>query len=94
MCPERPQARRACLVAIFKWIQSALTLDHFSLRGYVTNDGRQSWFITNQIHVREQSIRARVEQFVIRGGICPLDKVAIPHGYYDYLQPRRHGRER
>lgn len=84
LTPDVLDGPRSCLVSLFKWMQSRLDLEHIELFGTLTNGGMQHW-IVDPTRTNEETdfISAQVHRFILKGGSCPLDHVAIPPDYYD-----------
>lgn len=84
LMPEERDGPRACLVSIFKWIQKHMRLENISLEFYLTNGGMQNWWIAGNLGDWDEStLYNKVEKFILKGGPCPLEFVAVPPGYYD-----------
>ena len=86
LIPEDLDGPRACLVALLKWMQKRLHLERFLLFGYLTNGGLQNWMIepTRELDkIGERSLWEMTRNFVLRGGLCPLENVAILPDHYD-----------
>lgn len=81
---------RACLVDLFKWMQRNLSLQRIELEGTFTNGGMQDWCFTPA--KLDRSLYGRgvaehpIQDFILHGGLCPLEQVAIKPGYYDVHQ--------
>ena len=84
--------KRGCLVALFRWISEDLNLESIGLIGWFQNDGMQGWYIhlgcddESKIPYVEKLL-TRVKQYILHGGVCPLDKFAVKEGYYDLEMP-------
>ncbi|MBA7491851.1 hypothetical protein ES702_02399 [subsurface metagenome] len=77
------QSPRGCLVQTIKWLQKSLKLRTMSFAGTITNFGMQHWVIYQGKNNHPSSLYRRVTNFVVNGGPCPLDFVAIPSGWHD-----------
>lgn len=92
--PESRDEPRACLVRVLKWIRKHLSLKYFQIGGLSTNGGMQFWNAPETLDSRlplplKESLYAKVTRFVVDGGECPLEHLAIPAGYHD-LHKRSH----
>ncbi|KAK5938298.1 hypothetical protein PMZ80_009268 [Knufia obscura] len=92
LLPEEQLGKRACFVDLFRWMQKHLGLTEISLQGLFSNGGMQGWQVGLCYIPRHRqadcqpnhvSLHDRVHEFILRGGSCPLDHVAIAAGHYD-----------
>ena len=85
------EASNPCLVDAFRWMQQNLALKHLILTGMLTNGGMQDWKIDREARktielefgAEQETLLARVEEWVLNGGICPLGCLAIKPGEFD-----------
>lgn len=83
LVPTALRDPRACIVRMFKWIQAGFSnLQEVHLCGGFSNCGMQRW-VADEGDDPQTGIRYEVEQFLIHGGVCPLETHAIPDGYFD-----------
>ncbi|KAK5951462.1 hypothetical protein OHC33_007518 [Knufia fluminis] len=74
---------RACWVNMLKWMQRHLkNLKSLNINARLTNGGMQHWHV-NPFMRDENSLRMRVYSFLLKGGPCPLEHVAIKPGDFD-----------
>ena len=87
LMPQEEKGARACFVDLFKWMQKHLELEEITLEGLLVNGGMQAWEVRSRCWAVEPPaagwLRDRVHEFILRGGACPLDHVAVPPGYFD-----------
>lgn len=83
LMPDTLPGNRACLVALFKWMQKHLQLEEILLRGFLTNGGMQAWFLGTGRDREQQGLLAQVQKFILKGGTDPLEHVAIAPGHFD-----------
>lgn len=76
---------RACWVNMLKWMQRHLKkLQQVNISARLTNGGMQHWRVASHPVVNgENCLRKRVCEFLLKGGPCPLEHVAIKPGDYD-----------
>lgn len=86
---ETRHSPRACFVALFRWIQHRLHLKSVSFTGRLTNGGMQCWFVPPETIGVEGLLREKVEKWIITGGVCPLEHVAITPGEFDVHKKTR-----
>ncbi|MBA7491850.1 hypothetical protein ES702_02398 [subsurface metagenome] len=72
---------RSCLVEFIKWLEKYLVLKKVTFSGVMTNFGMQNWYVPLWLRSK---LHQEVERFIVGGGVCPLDSVKIPPGYYDF----------
>lgn len=74
---------RACWVSMLKWMQRHLkTLQSINIHGRLTNGGMQHWWVA-PTSTAEGSLKMRMYSFMLQGGPCPLDHLAIKSGDFD-----------
>jgi len=74
---------RACWVNMLKWMQRHLkNLKSLNINARLTNGGMQHWHV-NPMMTEENSLRMRIYAFLLKGGPCPLEHVAIKSGDFD-----------
>ena len=83
---------RPCWVRLLKQLQPRLQLTHVSLGGALSNGGNQYWRISksHQQKIEERggnSLKSRVEDFIVYGGECPLSTFALRPGQFDAAPP-------
>lgn len=80
--------RRECWVHLIKHFKSQLKLSHVSFSGWLTNGGRQHWFVAKD-NVSEDRLKAKVERYIVDKHIlvCPLDRLAIQANQSDVGKP-------
>jgi len=80
--------RRECWVNIIKQLKSQLRLSHMSFSGWLTNGGRQHWFVAKD-NVSGDRLKAKVEKYIVdtRISVCPLDSLAIQSNQSDVGKP-------
>lgn len=84
LVPEERSGPRACLVSLFKWIQKHMPLENIRLENYLINCGMQNWWVVGNVpELVENTLYGKVKEFILKGGPCPLDYVAVPAGHYD-----------
>lgn len=85
--PESNDDPRVCLVRMLKWIRRHLRLKNFQVCNLFTNGGMQYWEIPEYRNsgplASDDSLYMRVIKFILEGGECPLEHVAIPAGHHD-----------
>lgn len=76
---------RACWVNTFKWMQRHFKkLQQINIDARLTNGGMQHWWVRSHPIVNHGNcLRKRVIEFLLKGGPCPLEHVAIKPGDYD-----------
>lgn len=84
LTPEVFDGPRSCLVNLIKWMGKRLNLEKIEIFGTMTNGGMQSWSL-EPVYAQGQTdmLSTRVIQYILKGGECPLDHLAVPPGYYD-----------
>lgn len=91
LMPEERFGSRACFVDLIKWVHKCLELQEIRLEGFFSNGGMQGWIarlkarcLTEGRHsLRDVCLQEIVHEFILKGGPCPLDHVAIALGHYD-----------
>lgn len=80
--------RRECWVQLIKYFKSHLNLSHVSFNGWLTNGGRQHWFVAKD-NVSEDRLKAKVERYIVdkRIPLCPLEPLAIQAYQSDVGKP-------
>lgn len=80
--------RRECWVQLIKHFKSYLQLSHVSFSGWLTNGGRQHWFVAKD-NVSEGRLKAKVERYIVdkRIPVCPLEPLAIQANQSDVVKP-------
>jgi hypothetical protein len=66
-----------CWVEVIHGLQSKLKLKHMEFDVYLSNGIEQKWVIGNDNDMGPDNLKRRVEDFVINGGECPLDRCAV-----------------
>ncbi|KAJ9653017.1 hypothetical protein H2198_007764 [Neophaeococcomyces mojaviensis] len=80
---EDIECPRACWVKVFKWMQRHLKSPKFlNINGVLTNGGLQQWSI-NPLNEDPDCLRMKTYKFLLEGGPCPLEHLAIQPGDYD-----------
>lgn len=76
---------RACMVQLLRFFSEKLSLKGFISGGVWTNGGMQHWDIDGEqtLVSAPGCLRSKVHKFVVGGGECPLDHVAIRPKWYD-----------
>lgn len=82
------QDGKACWVEFIKFLKSNLTLSSVEFVGWLSNGGRQKWFVTHN-PAGSHRLRASVRRYIVDPGdrVCPLDCVAIQPGQEDVSKP-------
>ncbi|KEF59621.1 uncharacterized protein A1O9_04467, partial [Exophiala aquamarina CBS 119918] len=80
--------RRECWVSLMKYFKNQLKLSHVSFSGWLTNGGRQHWFVAKD-SVSEDRLKAKVERYIVDKHIplCPLEPLAIQANQSDVGKP-------
>ncbi|EXJ72672.1 uncharacterized protein A1O5_03818 [Cladophialophora psammophila CBS 110553] len=80
--------RRECWVRLIKHLKKDLKLTSVSFSGWLSNGGRQQWFVTKDT-VGIDRLKAKVEAYVVDRHIreCPLESIAIQPNQGDVEQP-------
>ena len=79
---------RACLVEMSQWIRENFSLDTISLKDGIFNHGLQQFWLTpikdNRLRKSKDGwLLERLERFLLRGGECPIQHLAIEEGMWD-----------
>jgi hypothetical protein len=79
---------RECWVKLIKRFKTDLRLCSISFSGWLSNAGRQQWFVAKD-NVGMGRLKARVERYVVdkNTGECPLERVAIKPTQSDVEKP-------
>jgi hypothetical protein len=87
---EGNQDRKPCWVQIIKFIKSTLSLTRVEFCGWLSNGGRQKWFVS-QNSTRSHRLHPAVQKYILdeTEEVCPLDAVAVPPGQEDVDKPAR-----
>ncbi|OQV10891.1 hypothetical protein CLAIMM_14813 [Cladophialophora immunda] len=80
--------RRECWVRLIKHLKTDLKLTSISFSGWLSNGGRQQWFVAKDT-VGTDRLKAKVEAYVTDRRIraCPLESIAIQPNQGDVEQP-------
>ncbi|KAH0843726.1 hypothetical protein AYO21_08205 [Fonsecaea monophora] len=80
--------RRECWVRLIKHLKTDLKLTSVSFSGWLSNGGRQQWFVAKDT-VGTDRLKAKVEAYVVDRRIreCPLESIAIQPNQGDVEQP-------
>ncbi|KAK5045796.1 hypothetical protein LTR84_008889 [Exophiala bonariae] len=80
--------RRECWVSLIKYFKTHLNLSHVSFNGWLTNGGRQHWFVAKD-NICEDRLKAKVEKYITdkRISVCPLEPLAIQVNQSDVVKP-------
>jgi len=74
---DMPKPRFPCFVRVLKFMQAGMNLVSLRLHGVISNGGNQNWRVTAAEKEEEDSLLTKVCRFVIEGGDCPLEAVAV-----------------
>lgn len=91
LMPNELPGNRACLVEFFKWMQKHLQLEEIDFAGVLTNGGMQAWYLPWEAESPE-NLLGQVKRFILKGGVNPLEHVAITPGHYDVQKKTYTGR--
>jgi len=91
LMPDERFGPRACFVDMFRWMHKCLELQQISLEGFFANGGMQGWFTRLKGRYQTEDrhsppdlcLQEIIHDFILKGGPCPLDHVAIAPGHYD-----------
>ena len=80
--------RRECWVSLIKYFKSDLNLSHVSFNGWLTNGGRQHWFVAKD-NICKDRLKAKVERYIVdkHVPVCPLEALAIQPDQSDVVKP-------
>jgi hypothetical protein len=73
---------RACWVNVIRRLQQGLRLEKASVEGILSNGGKHYWLASasDQLGIEAKgmrSLKGQVEDFLVRGGQCPLDRAVL-----------------
>lgn len=78
LSPDADSGAEACWVRVIRRLQSDLHLKKMRFSRYLGNDASQSWGISEfRRYSRPGCLKERIEKFVVQGGTCPLEQVAV-----------------
>jgi hypothetical protein len=80
---QKAEQHSACWVNVIKRLQQGLRLEKASVEGILRNGGTSYWLVStsDQLKIEAKGIRSlkgQVEDFLVHGGQCPLDRAFLP----------------
>lgn len=74
---------RACWVDVIQRLQRGLRLHKACVEGALSNGGRHYWYASTSAQLEmqargERSLKSQIEDFLVQGGPCPLDRAVFP----------------